>query len=242
MDKAKVRELALQVLQKNPQTHVHMIENEIRQLTDDYDRHDTLTLQEVTWELLVQGVLAPGKNSLNLNLPFVHVTEYGARCLDDGAIRAHDPEGYAAQITSIGPAGNAGDEVDTILIESAREAQLCFLAGRLTAAIVMLARASEALVHRLAKALDAVAPEPKVELASIVERLAARDLPPALAEQYQPQLAGLRSLLDLSRSDDGDPLVASIERDQVLGRLLLFPVQCRFVYDLVTHLEGDSSG
>ncbi|MBU0595900.1 hypothetical protein KJ567_04370, partial [Candidatus Bipolaricaulota bacterium] len=82
MEKQQIRELTLQVLQKNPQTHVHMIENEIRQLTNEYDRHDTLALQEVVWDLLVQGVLAPGKNSLNLNLPFVHVTEYGACCLD----------------------------------------------------------------------------------------------------------------------------------------------------------------
>ena len=240
VDKMKVRELALQVLQKNPQTHVHMIENELRQLTSDYDRHDTLILQEVIWELLVQGVLAPGKNSLNLNLPFVHVTEYGARCLDDGAIRAHDPEGYAAQIAAIGSAGNG--EVDRVLIESVREAQLCFLAGRFTAAIVMLARASEVLLNRLARALDVAVTAPNIDLAPLVEKLATCDLPPEIAEQYQPQLAGLRSLLDLSRSDDGGPLVASVERDQVLGRLLLFPAQCRFVYDLVAHLEGDSSG
>jgi len=32
------------------------------------------------------------------------------------------------------------------------------------------------------------------------------------------------------------------DRDAVLAYLLLFPGQCRFVYDLVTHLEGDSPG
>ena len=71
MDRSRLSLLVFDVLRKNPQTHVHAVENEIRQIADDYDRHDVLTLHEIIWDLLVQGVLAPGKNSLNLNLPFV---------------------------------------------------------------------------------------------------------------------------------------------------------------------------
>jgi len=210
-----------------------MIENEIRQIADDFDRHDTLTLQEVVWELLVQGVLAPGKNSLNLNLPFVHVTEYGARCLDDGAARVHDPEGYAESIASI-----RGGGVDAVLLEHAREAQLSFLAGRLASALVMLSRAAERLVGLLGDALDTEAPTLKTRLESIRSVLAPRELPESIVDSLQIRLDGLRTLLDLSRTEGGAPRVPTANRDQVLAYLLLFPAQCRFIYDLIEHLDG----
>ena len=234
MDKQRVRSLALEVLRKNPQTHVHMIENEIRQIADDFDRHDTLTLQEIVWELLVQGVLAPGKNSLNLNLPFVHVTEYGARCLDDGAARVHDPEGYAESIESI-----RGGSVDAVLLEHAREAQLSFLSGRLPSAMVMLSRAAERLVCLLGDALDAEVSAPKNRLESIRTALAPREIPDSIGDSLQIQLDGLRTLLDLSRSDGGEPRVPTADRDQALAYLLLFPAQCRLIYDLIGHLGGN---
>ena len=189
MDKQRIRTLTLQVLQKNPQTHVHMIENEIRQLTEEYDRHDTLMLQEVVWELLVQGVLAPGKNSLNMNLPFVHVTDYGARCLDDGSVRAHDPEGYATHVAAI-----VGDRAPDTIVEGAREAQLCFLAGRHASALVMLSRAAEALIGWLADSLSLPADQ---ELAAITEETASRKLPPALEQRRTTVLTELGALLDL---------------------------------------------
>jgi len=239
VDKQRIRELALQVLQKNPQTHVHMIENEIRQLTDDYDRHDTLALQEIVWDLLVQGVLAPGKNSLNLHLPFVHVTEYGARCLDDGAIRAHDPQGYAEHIADTAPG-----RIAPLVVDSAREAQLAFLAGRFPSAVVALARAVESLLAELCATLGIDASsglDAKARHRTILATLETQLLPAPLQDELSPQLAGLRTLLDLSRADDGQPRMPAADRDQVLGYLLLFPAQCRFVYDLVAHLEGDSS-
>lgn len=242
MEKQRIRELTLQVLAKNPQTHVHMIENEIRQLAGDYERHDTLALQEVVWDLLVQGILAPGKNSLNLNLPFVHVTEYGARCLDDGAIRAHDPRNYIEHLIAL-----ATERVGPLVVDSAREAQLSFLAGRYPSAVVMLARAVEGLLDAMVDALTRSGAEialswtdAKAQLLAIIAALETQLLPAPLQDEQGPRLAGLRTLLDLSRTDDGRPLVASVDRDQVLAYLLLFPAQCRFVYDLISHLEGES--
>ncbi|MCK5248125.1 hypothetical protein KAR02_14570, partial [Candidatus Bipolaricaulota bacterium] len=94
MDKATLRPYVFEILKKTQQTHFHAIENDLRKVVESYERHDVLTLQEILWELLVQGVLAPGKNSLNLNLPFVHLTEYGSQCIEDGRILAHDPDRY----------------------------------------------------------------------------------------------------------------------------------------------------
>ena len=250
MDKASLRPLVLEALRKTPQTHLHAIETEIRKRADNYERHDVLTLQEILWDLLVQGVLAPGKNSLNLNLPFVHVTEYGVSCLENGAILAHDPDGYIARLEA-----DCGDAADPHLIETAREALLAFLAGRYPSSAVMLGRAAEVLITRVADALirhakrtghgvrrlQAVRSDPRRLGSAVLRTLASRRLPPPLADTHEADLRGLRTLIDGSRSTDGRALLPSVDRETVLAYLLLFPGQCRFVYDLIAHLEGEST-
>ena len=250
MDKRELRERVFQSLKKNPQTHVHTIENEIRQHAEGFERHDTLTLQEVVWELLVQGVLAPGKNSLNLNLPFVHLTEYGARCVDDGTILVHDPDGYVARLIE-----TCGGRRDDVVVESAREGLLAFLAGHHAAALVMLARAAETLIDLLfetvarqgrhsdleAQALEPCGAAPRARYDALHRALDPSTLTQQLAEELEPRLSGLQALIDLSRAETGRPRVPTSTRDDVLARFLMLPEQCRFVHDLIDHLERPSA-
>jgi hypothetical protein len=249
MDKASLRPLVLEILRKTPQTHLHAIETEIRKRTDDYERHDVLAVQEILWDLLVQGILAPGKNSLNLNLPFVHVTEFGADCLEDGAVLAHDPDGYVAHLES-----GCGDAVDRDLVETTREGLLAFLAGRYPSSVVMLGRSAEILLDRVADALirhgkrtghgvrrlEEARSNPCRLGATALRALASRRLPSSLADDVEGQLRRLAALIDASRSTDGRARLPRADRDTALAQFLLFPAQCRFVYDLIAHLEGES--
>jgi len=248
MDKANLRVWVLEILRKTPQTHLHAIETEIRKRADEYERHDVLVLQEILWELLVQGVLAPGKNSLNLNLPFVHVTEFGTRCLEDGSTLTHDPDGYVARVES-----SCGEHVDPHLLETTREALLAFLAGRYPSSVVMLGRAAEILLDRLADALirhgqrtghgvrrlEDARSNPNRLGAAIQRTVASRSLPPRLADEAERQLRGARTLIDGSHSSNGRTRLPNADRDTVHAYLLLFPSQCRFLYDLTAHLEGE---
>lgn len=250
MDKTSLRPLVLEILRKTPQTHLHAIETEIRKRRDDYERHDVLALQEILWELLVQGVLAPGKNSLNLNLPFVHVTEYGVNCLEDGVVLAHDPDRFIARLEE-----GCGSALDSGLIETTREALLAFLAGRYPSSVVMLARSTEILLDRLADAvirhakrtghgvqrLEKARSNPRRLGATLMRTLASRRLPALLADEVEGQLRGLRTLVDGCRSTDGRARLPVVDRETVLAYLLLFPGQCRFLYDLIAHLEGESA-
>jgi hypothetical protein len=49
--------------------------------------------QEVFWQLIIEGILSPGINSNNLNLPWFHITRYGAEVLKAGPANPHDQTG-----------------------------------------------------------------------------------------------------------------------------------------------------
>lgn len=198
MDKTAVRPLVFDALRRTPQTHLHAIDNEVRQKAENYERGDSLLVQEVVWELLVQGVLAPGKNSLNLHLPFVHVTDYGQRCLEEGWIVAHDPDGYAARLRA-----ETRGAISNAVLESARDALLAFHHGLFRASAVLLSRAALELEREVRQ---------RVPEASLPE---------------------LDALVRLAHAEGGRLAVPLADRDAALGRLLVFPSQCRLAYTLV---------
>ncbi len=247
MDKQTLRPLVFEILKKTPQTHFHAIENDLRKLSDLYERHDVLTLQEVLWELLVQGVLAPGKNSLNLNLPFVHVTDYGAQCLEDGVILAHDPDRYIEQLRD-----RSGAKLDERVVHSCREALANFLVGSWASSLILLARAAEILFDQLDQSLSAMrsagetsprSSVPRFSLSQakhVIETALDADLSADTRASIEPQLNGLLALIQSSREQDGAPRWPRPSRDQVQGLFLLFPEQCAFVYHLMKAISGDA--
>jgi len=251
MDKEILRPLVFEILRKSPQTHLHAIENEIRRRREDYTRGDSLTLSEIVWELLVQGVLAPGKNSLNLNLPFVHVTEYGSLALEDGSIIAHDPEGYVRRLIE-----RTGGKADKFTVETVREAALCFTAGRYKATIVMLARASEHLFDLLAaaiiengrrtgrgtKKIESAGRRPEARYREIRRLLFVKGKSPGGTAELAPAIASLHNVLLLSRTEEGEPRITAVDRERARGHLLLFPEGCRAIYRLIDVLAGRKSG
>jgi len=245
MDKKTLRPLVLEILKKTPQTHFHAIENDLRKLTESYERHDVLTLQEILWEMLVQGVLAPGKNSLNLNLPFVHLTDYGTQCLEDGRVLAHDRDGYIAALVK-----KVGGDLDELVLQSTRGALDAFQTGSWPASTILLARAAEYLFDQLAgvlltvpsptgtQALDSSDRFSRGQARAVIDALLHLNLTEDVYSAVEPQLNGLLALIQHSRNQDSSPRWPESSRDQVLGFLLLFPEQCAFVYHLMGLLEG----
>jgi hypothetical protein len=246
MDKATLRSVVLETLTRTPQTHFHAIENEVRRQVDEFERHDVLLLQEIVWDLLVQGVLAPGKNSLNLHLPFVHVTQFGMQCLQEGVRQLQDPDAYMQRLES-----TTGRTMDDGVRRHVHEALLVFLAGSPSAAVVLLSRAVETLFDRLADGLLSSAPEDEdvwaelaetprasrrraeavIEALQWVERSIQRDL------RIQPTLNGLLAAMQLSRQEDGAARWPDVSRDRVQALFLLFPEGCAVAYHLIDMLN-----
>jgi hypothetical protein len=96
-----------------------------------------ILLQETFWEFVVQGVVAPGKDFSNPNLPWFHVTEYGKKVLAAGEFLPHDPTGYLQRFRT--QVGTPDPTVEVYLSESLD----CFTRGSFIASVVMLGVASE---------------------------------------------------------------------------------------------------
>ncbi len=249
MNKNEIRQAVFEILRKSPQTHFRAVENDLRRRSEDYERRDVLALNEVLWALLVQGVLAPGKNSLNPDLPFVHVTEYGAQCLEQGAILAHDPDGYVERLRSV-----TGGCAAPVVLESAREGLLSLLDGRHAAALLLLSHAVEHVVNELrdglirsgrrtgrgTKRLEAKRGIPGGRTSPLLRALLARRPPPEIVETAEANLSGMEAVNRLVRTKDGAPCVPSADHDLTLARFLLFPDQCRFAYHAIGWLDAES--
>ena len=247
MDRAELRATVFEILRKTPHTHFRAVENDVRKASDDYERRDVLLLNEILWDLLRQGVLAPGKNSLNPDLPFVHITAYGARCLETGEILAHDPDRYVERLQA-----HTNGRATPTVVESAREALLSLLDGRHAAAAVLLAHAGESVLGELTEALivsghqagrgtkrlEARGPSAAERATTALRALVRRNPPTEIADEAEAQLGGLGSLARLIRSRTGAPRIPSVDRDRTLAHVLLFPDQCRFVYHAIDWLEG----
>lgn len=252
MEKAQLRPLVLDVLRHQPEIHFTDLENEIRGIASDYESYNALKLHDILWELLIQGILAPGLNSSNLNLPHVHVTEYGRRCIEANTILPHDPDGYLERLERL-----IGRSLDDTALIYVREGLLTFLGGHYVAATVMLGVASERCIDLLTEAYsNAIANtsqkatfERKVNQAgrsvknrfdALRNELLALNLPPALKDALDIQLSGIFTLIRYSRNDAGHPTGRTVDRDMAHGNLLLFPQYCKRVYELIEYFKTNT--
>lgn len=250
MERHELRAVVFAVLKKTPHTHFRAVENDVRKASEDYERRDVLLLNEILWDLLRQGILAPGKNSLNPDLPFIHVTEYGTRSLDAGAIVAHDPDRYIDRLRE-----STGERAPEAVYEGARIGLLSYLDGRYAGSMVLLAHAAEQVLADLADALirrgrkvgrGTKRLEADRRLRSrlpeaVLKAIGGRLVPKDLSVEAEGQVAGLVELVRSARSEDGASRIPRGNRDIAQAHYLLFPDRCRFAYDAIRRLDEASA-
>lgn len=93
--------------------------------------------QEVFWQLVIEGILSPGMNSSNMNLPWFHRTKYGKQVIEKEVPTPHDPTGYLTRISQ-----NVRKPDQTVLFYLS-ESLFSFRRGNLVASTVMLGIAAE---------------------------------------------------------------------------------------------------
>ena len=218
------------------------------------DRGDATLLNEVIWNLIIQGILVPGFDDSNPAWPFLRLTEYGKRCVDEDRILPHDPDGYLREFHKAVPAA------DSSVVEYLQESLQCYIHGLNKAAAVMLGAASEQsvllLIESCGESIGDAGEKRRfksdIEKAqSIYRKFAAFDkhlvrvkdsLPIPLKENLDSQLRGVFDLIRSSRNDAGHPARGSqVDRDAVYSHLRLFISYSQRIDGLIAWFAGNKT-
>lgn len=192
-------------------------------------------IQEAFWQLLVEGILAPGIDAHNMNLPCFHVTEYGRATLAAEPAHPHDPERYLDRIRGRVP--NFDSTVQSYLVESLAT----FRRGNLVSSAVMLGIAAERVFLLLCESVSnslADAGE-RTQFTQLCERFPMKPKLDWISAKFQQQpvraLAGfpdnaqvsilaVYDLLRVQRNELGHPRPAppSVDREDAFSNLQVF--------------------
>lgn len=192
--------------------------------------------QEVFWQLVIEGILAPGMNSSNMNLPWFHRTKYGEKIISEQPSTPHDPTGYLKRI--IDNLSNPDDTVIAYLSESL----FSFRRGNLVASTVMLGIAAERVFllvcqsmlnalksdtekRKLENILKRFQMKPKLDwVHSKIQNLQDNRVP-GLPENSTLMLTTIYDLIRNQRNELGHPreIPPKIEREDAYVNLQVFP-------------------
>ena len=103
--------------------------------------------EEIFWRLVVEGIVAPGMDSMNPNLPFFHVTDYGRLVLQSPEPQPYDPAGYLSQLAE------RVHTLDATVKSYLAESLETFRKGNHVASMVMLGIAAERVFLLLCESL-----------------------------------------------------------------------------------------
>ncbi len=214
------------------------------------NEQDKRFIVQTLWELVIHGILTPTQDNGNSGWPSVSLTEHGKKVIAEEEYSPYDPAGYLTQIKS-----DVGG-LDSIVAFYIEETLGCFRANQYVASTVMLGVASERLFDIL---LDSFAGS----LSSEQERRQLRQktqgrmvtqrydelkrridpkksqLPRELADNLDTSLVSIFNLVRHSRNDAGHPTGRAIRRDEAYANLYVFPHYCKYMHQLINHLQAN---
>lgn len=112
-------------------------------------------IRKVMWQLFIEGILAPGSDSNNLDLPWFHITQFGKDVLEATGPNPFDPEGYIDFVKRRVPSPD--NTVLAYLSESLNTQRH----GSLTASAVMLGIAAERVFLLVCESIQRALTDPK---------------------------------------------------------------------------------
>jgi hypothetical protein len=187
------------------------------------------------WQLVAEGVIRPGNRS-SLNFPYITVTEYGRRVIDEQAGHPHDVERFLDRMRL---ARQIDPTVEAYLVESLYS----FRQNSLVASTILLGVAAErvflliadALLEalrtpsehaKLQKLLDRQPMKPKLDYvhAKLVELDGQKTHLADFPESTPLMVTGIYDLIRQQRNDLGHPrnVPPKMEREQLEASLFLF--------------------
>jgi hypothetical protein len=182
----------------------HLVENEFRYFDPyielkipDHQGNSLFHVKEVIWRLMVEGILAPGLNSPNPNMPWFHLTEFGNRVINSSEPNPYDSIQYLDYIRA------RIKNVDSTILTYLAESLSTHRHGNIIASTMMLGIAAERVFLMLCESMSNA-------LASAKEKSELEKL--LIKFPIKPKLDWMRTKIDLilSTKVEGFPDNASI--------------------------------
>jgi len=206
-------------------------------------------VRELFWSFIIQGIIMPGLNVLNPNLPFFSLTEYGSQVVNSDDPVPHDPDNYLKHLEKLAP------NLDPIAISYIEEGLECFQRGSYRASAVMLGVSCEKLTLDLANTVQkALSGTEATKLQNVIQhggiaeiyketmkRLTPRfyTLPRELIDGLEAHLDGVFAIIRTHRNKAGHPTGMMIDRITALGLFSSFPFYCKRASDLITYINDN---
>jgi hypothetical protein len=206
---------------------------------------------DIVWDLIIEGVLRPGRNDGDgneRNLPFIHLTDFGAKRLDDPSTPL-DPDGYLRVLRNKVP------NADTVILSYVAESVRTFrIDCRLSSTITLGCASEKALLLLIEAYADALSSPAKfveeTKYGNIKRKydalmkwfesgLKGRLLKSQNSDwvsEVEHALVSLFSYYRVVRNDTGHPTGTSISREEAYSHLIVFPHYLRKIYDLIEWL------
>lgn len=198
-------------------------------------RRFLVLVNEIMWEFIIQGVITPGRDASNPNLPFFRVTDYGQKVLEAERFIAHDPAGYLSELRA-----DATTSVGEAALPYIEEALRCFTRGCHVASVLLLGVAAEATFLALCQTVEgAIAnPEEKARFGKLrtvkekhrrlvqkIESLPREEKRNNLPESLDVTLTSLYDLIRRQRNELGHPKAQppAIDRALAFNYFKVFP-------------------
>ena len=209
-----------------------------------------LKVQEIFWQLISQGVITPGINISNPNLPWFRLTDYGRKVIEEERFMPHDPTNYINNYKKMLARPNS------VVISYLEESLRCFTVGCMVASTMMLGIASEVAFLNLCKVLlsSLKNQEEKSKLSKIIASVSmvaklnyvrdkieqvVKNKKGALPEDTMITMLSIFDLVRRQRNDVGHPQeeIPVLTRDQVFIYLRVFPHYCRTIQAVEDYLS-----
>lgn len=207
----------------------------LREVSSRLNMRDIATQQALLtlWgDMFRQGVVAPGYDLSNADLPFCHLTEHGRKTLEHMSRDPANPDGYLAAV-------RANGTLNPISESYLVEAVSTYNAACYKATAVMVGAASEALMLEVRDAVLARLafhgrqPDAKLNdwrIKTVLDAVNAelskhtKVMPAKLRESYGYNWPAFTQQIRATRNDAGHPSsVAPVTPESVHASLLIFP-------------------
>ncbi|MFA5317389.1 MAG: hypothetical protein WC369_08215 [Dehalococcoidales bacterium] len=277
IEKQIIRALVLEVIGKMPKTQINHIITAVEELVKEqglfpneeecqskginYQPYrekqlspdDTLTINEVIWDLIREGVLNPGENQANQGFPFLRLSKFGQDYISQSAPHHYDPNGYMVYLRSI--VHNLDHVIEQYVFESVR----CYRQQLFFASAVMIGAASEKAILLLLQALtDSMGdPTKKRKATKLLEKPNLPDIFRTISNNLNPLITSntipysvhqgstehLMSLLEMIRVERNDaihPISGQVDSVKVFLSLQTIPIALASVNKLIDWLHNNS--